>query len=281
MTSLSVQAAPSVVRDETLTVHGQTIFGRHITPATASNGPTIVFLHEALGSIGQWKTFPERMCESLGLRGYVFDRIGYGQSGPLPAERTPDYLREQGEEWLPAILKAANIAAPPILFGHSDGGSIALYFAAAHPTTAVISVAAHVILEDITVQGIRDFGQLWEAGEAGGNLLSRLSRYHGDKTEAVYRAWHDTWLKPEFAAFDMRPVLPRITCPTLAMQGEGDQYGTLQQITDILTGITQGAPQSLPQPAILPNCGHSPHLEQPAETILATERFLKDHRLVA
>lgn len=279
---MTVLSSPVTSHDQVITVHGHRLLGRHLTPQTVRpDSPTVVFLHEALGSIGQWKTFPQTLCATLGLRGYVFDRIGYGGSDPLPADRTPDYLREQGEDWLPACLNAAGITTPPILFGHSDGGSIALYFAARHPTAAVVSLAAHVILEQITVAGIRAFGTLWQAGSDGGDLPARLARYHGDKTEAVYRGWHDTWLKPEFASFDMRPCLPRITCPTLVIQGEGDQYGTLQQVEDIVAGIAQGTPTCPPVAALLPGCGHIPHLEQPDQTIAVTHDFLRRHHLAA
>jgi pimeloyl-ACP methyl ester carboxylesterase len=261
-----VSASP--YHDEWLYVRGARLAARHITPhgKTAPDRPTVVFLHEALGSIGQWKNFPEQLCNTLGLTGLVFDRIGYGGSDPMVAERTPDYLREQGEEWLPDVLHAAGITVPPIVFGHSDGGSIALYFANAHPTTAVITEAAHVIVEPITLQGIRDFGALWDSSP----IASKLARYHGDKTESVYRAWHDTWLKPEFAAFDMRACLPNITCPTLAIQGEDDQYGTPQQVHDIVSGIDKAPTTAL----FIPDCGHIPHLEAAQQVIDGTARFL-------
>lgn len=269
--------ASVVTEDMTLSVLGRRIAARRLTPPgtghgdDAARGPVIVFLHEALGSIGQWKDFPQRVCARTGLPGLVYDRLGYGGSDPLEAARTPDYLRAEGEEWLPAVLEAAGISAPPILFGHSDGGSIALYFAAAHPTATMITEAAHIFVEEITLQGIRDFGtQLWEAT----NVRDKLARYHGDKTEAVYRAWHDTWLRPEFAAFDMTDRLPFIACPSLILQGENDEYGSARQVTETVAGIQSGG-RGTADGRFLPACGHVPHLEQKDEVAGIAAGFIR------
>lgn len=262
-----MNAHPAVHLDDvTLTVKGRRIAARRVTPAEArADAPVIVFLHEALGSIGQWKDVPQRLCAATGLPGLVFDRLGYGGSDGLAAERTPDYLRAEGEEWLPATLEAAGIDAPPVLFGHSDGGSIALYYAAAHPTAAMVTEAAHIVVEDITLDGIRAFG--WEQFVA---VRDKLARYHGDKTEAVWRGWHDVWLRPEFRAFDMTDRLPRITCPSLIVQGEGDQYGTPEQVHGIVRGI--GAPA---EAWFIPDCGHVPHLEHKDTVVARTKAFLE------
>jgi pimeloyl-ACP methyl ester carboxylesterase len=275
---MSEETLPAItIHDEILLVKGHRLAIRHLTPEPFidSAGPTVVFLHEALGSISQWKRFPERLCAALGLKGLVFDRIGYGGSDRLPAARTPDYLREQGEDWLPAVLTAAGLDQPPVVFGHSDGGSIALYFAAVQPAAAVITEAAHVIIEPITQQGIRDFGTLWDTTD----IASKLARYHGDKTETVYRAWHDTWLQPDFAAFDMRPCLPSISAPALVIQGADDQYGSPEQVHDIVAGIRKGGKAPAPEAWFIPGCGHIPHLEAGDGVIAKTAIFLRQHQI--
>jgi pimeloyl-ACP methyl ester carboxylesterase len=257
---MSERSAPAALgtvarSDQRLVVKGQALAVRRLTPQRCRAEPVIVFLHDALGSIGQWKDFPDRLCALAQLRGLVFDRQGHGGSPPLTAPRTVDYLREQGEEWLPELLAAAGIECP-ILFGHSDGGSIALHYAAVAAPVALVAEAAHVFIEEITLQGIRDFGGRW----ASTDVAQRLARHHGDKTEAIYRAWHDTWLSGPFRDFDMTAVLGRITCPSLIIQGSDDPYGSPAQVEAIVRGI--GAPA---RPWILPGRGHAPHLEAKAE----------------
>jgi pimeloyl-ACP methyl ester carboxylesterase len=263
-------AALNVVRsDDRLAVKRHALAGRWLMPPRCRAPEVIVFLHEALGSIAQWKDFPDRLCAAAQLRGLVFDRLGHGQSPPATEPRTVDYLRAEGEEWLPALLAAAAIDRP-VLFGHSDGGSIALYYAAAAAATAaapaaLITEAAHVFVEEITLRGIRTFGESWEATA----LPQRLARYHGDKTEAVYRAWHDTWLTPPFHAFQMTDRLAHIRCPSLIMQGQDDEYGTPAQVEAIVRGIGAAA-----RPWLLPGCGHAPHLEQGPQVTREVARFL-------
>jgi pimeloyl-ACP methyl ester carboxylesterase len=246
-------ASPTTRLPVLLSVRGSTIAACWITPARVRGQAVIVFLHEALGSMTQWRDFPDGLCAALGLRGFLFDRVGHGQSGALPGPRTKDYLREQAEQWLPEILSLAAIDRP-VLFGHSDGGSIALFHAAARPTAALITEAAHVFVEDVTLRGIRELGRTW----VGTDLSQRLARHHGDKTEALFRAWHDTWLTPEFARLDMRAILPGIKSPALIMQGDGDQYGSEAQLRAIVAGA---------QAWIVPGCGHAPHLEQKQKVI--------------
>lgn len=260
---------PTMAEDAVLSVRGKRLAARWLTPEGASpHAPTVIFLHEALGSIGQWKGFPAALCAATGLRGLIYDRQGYGGSDPLEAERSPDYLRQEGEEWLPAVVEAAGLTTvPPVLFGHSDGGSIALFYAAAQPTAALITEAAHIYIEEITLEGIRAFGRRWGQSD----LPARLARYHGDKTETVFRAWHDTWQRPEFRAFSMVDVLPRIPCPALILQGEEDEYGSPAQVHDIVAGL--GPDRATPW--FLPGCGHIPHLEQGAAVVEGTAAFLK------
>lgn len=254
--------------DTQLVVRGQPLAARWLTPERCAHAGVIVFLHDALGSIEQWKDFPDRLCAATEMRGLVFDRVGHGRSPALPGPRTVDYLREQGEDWLPEVLAAAAIDEP-VLFGHSDGGSIALFYAAAaaHAPAALIAEAAHVFVEPITLQGLRAFGERW----ATTDVRQRLERHHGDKTLALYSAWHDTWLSTSFATFDMTGRLPHITCPSLILQGSDDPYGTLAQVDAIVRGI--GVPA---RAWLLPDTGHVPHLEHKDAVALHVAAFLAE-----
>ncbi|MGO1119365.1 alpha/beta fold hydrolase [Rhodovibrionaceae bacterium A322] len=231
-------------------------------------GPTLVFLHEGMGSIRQWKDYPERLVAATGLPGLVFDRCGYGGSDPLTLPRPLDYLRQEGEMALPALFSSVEVT-DPILVGHSDGGSIALYYAAACPdaTRAVITEAAHVFVEPETLAGIEEATGFWQHDW----FRKGLTKYHGDKAETVFRSWSDTWLTPAFSELDMVPNLPRITAPVLALQGQEDQYGTEKQVTAIVEGVAgRGVP------LMLPDCKHVPHLEASEATLAAMVSFLRD-----
>ncbi len=233
------------------------------------DGPTLVFLHEALGSIGQWKGFPEDLAAASGLPGLVYERQGHGRSSPLSLPRAGDYLRHEAEVVLPAVLAAAGIDRP-VLCGHSDGATIALMYAAAFPEQAAgcplacVVLAPHVMVEEVTLAGIRAADQDPRAPE----IRHRLARYHGDGAEDLWRAWTETWLRPGFAACEMRADLPRIACPVLAIQGEDDAYGSDDQITLIAAGAS-GPVETL----FLPACGHHPHLEQRPAVVEECHRF--------
>jgi len=220
------------------------------------DGPVLVFLHEALGCIEMWKGFPEELCRATGLPGLVFDRQGHGGSSPLPGPigpRSLDYLHIESHHRLPAVLEALDIERL-IPVGHSDGGTIALLFAAARPQAVdcLITEAAHVFVEPVTRQGIRQVVQTYETTE----LKERLAKYHGPKTEALFRAWCDTWLSEEFATWNIEAELAGVTSPILVMQGADDEFGTRRQV-DSIAAMTTG-PAS---PLLLSNCGHIPHLQ--------------------
>jgi pimeloyl-ACP methyl ester carboxylesterase len=226
--------------------------------------PTVVFLHEGLGSVAQWKDFPEQFCRAGGFRGLVYSRYGYGRSTPRPQdERWPvDFMHRQAWEDLPALLAELGVERP-WLFGHSDGGSIALLHAARFPVSGVVVAAPHIIVEQISVDSI---AQARTAYLEGG-LRERLARYHED-IDSAFWGWNDIWLDPAFRAWDIREHLPAITAPLLAVQGKDDEYGTLEQID----GIARLAPQT--RLLVLPDCGHSPHRDQPGRLIDEATRFM-------
>ncbi|GAB4358900.1 MAG: alpha/beta hydrolase [Kiloniellaceae bacterium] len=233
------------------------------------DGPALVFVHEVLGSIGQWKGVPEELAALTGLPTLVYERQGHGRSSPLSLPRASDYLDREAAVVLPAVLRAAGIARP-ILFGHSDGATIALKYAAAFPQTAVacIALAPHVMMEAMTLAGIRAA----DADPGAAEIRRRLARYHGDSTETLWRAWTETWLAPGFQGCEMRAALPRIACPTLVIQGEDDAYGSAAQVTEIAQRA--GGPV---ETLLLPGCGHQPHLEQRARVLAGVAAFLARH----
>lgn len=232
--------------------------------------PLLVFLHEGLGSVAMWKDFPQRLCQAVGLRGLVYSRPGYGGSSPRAADEhwQPDYMHRQATEVLPALLKALRVDQAPWLFGHSDGGSIALIHAASFPesTAGLVVAAPHILVEEFGLVSIRAAREAY----LGTDLRRKLGRYHAD-VDSAFWGWNDIWLAPAFKAFDIQALLPSITCPVLAVQGIDDEYGTLQQIR----AIAQRAPQT--RLLEIPDCGHSPHRDQPEVLVDAVSAFLAEH----
>lgn len=236
----------------------------HASPESEEIRPTWVFLHEALGSVGQWKSFPYELCRLTGCDGVVYDRVGNGKSTPLRKAWDLDFYRVEAEV-LSALLEALNIRRP-LLFGHSDGATIALKFAATFPdrVEGVVSEAAHVIIEDVTVQGISNARVQFHTTD----LPAKLSRYHGEKTDALFRSWADTWLDPALADWNMLDDLHAIRCPVLIIQGDRDDYGSRRQVDAIAENVS-GAVQIL----WLHGTGHSPHLQARPLVMAETEKW--------
>jgi pimeloyl-ACP methyl ester carboxylesterase len=232
--------------------------------------PWLVFLHEGLGCTAMWKDFPQRLCEATGCRGLLYDRLGYGLSDALQQTRETDYLHRYALDELPEILAGLLFGQAYILIGHSDGGSIALLHAAQRPPLlqAIVTEAAHVFVESVTLDGIRVADRAYADGK-----LKGLQKYHGDKTGQIFKAWSDTWLTPAFADWNIEADLPRIACPALVMQGIDDQYGTPAQVDAIVTGISEGNGKPAHK-AMLADCGHSPHQEQPQVVLNLMREFI-------
>jgi pimeloyl-ACP methyl ester carboxylesterase len=235
-----------------------------------ANAPLIVFLHEGLGSVSMWRDFPATLCETVGARGLVYSRPGYGLSTPRTANEKwgVEFMHVQAREVLPALLVALNVDTtknPPYLFGHSDGGSIALIHAASFPNSVagLIVAAPHTFVEKLSVDSIANTRDAYLTSE----LKSKLARHHRDPDSAFW-GWNDIWLDPAFLAWNINALLPRIDCPVLAIQGEDDEYGTMSQIDNIATALPATTMLKLA------SCGHSPHRDQPNAVIGAVRRFV-------
>jgi pimeloyl-ACP methyl ester carboxylesterase len=230
--------------------------------------PTIVFLHEGLGSVAMWKDFPAALCAAAGHAGLVFSRYGYGRSTPKPAAESwpPDFMHAQAFEVLPALLVHLGIEQP-WLFGHSDGGSIALLHASRFPVAGVIAVAPHLFVEAVSIASIEKAKAAFENGD----LRRGLAKYHDDP-DSAFHGWNDAWLSPAFGGWNIEAEVARIDAPILAVQGEDDPYGTMAQIRAIAR-LRPATTQLLE----LPDCGHSPHRDQPARLLEAARRFIGEH----
>jgi pimeloyl-ACP methyl ester carboxylesterase len=237
--------------------------------APASKHPVVVFLHEGLGSVALWKDFPERLCRAHGLTGLVFSRYGYGRSSPRPVDEplSPDFMEQQAWDVLPLLFSKLGLERP-WLFGHSDGASIALLHAARFSgrISGAVVMAPHVMVEPVSVESIAAA----RAAYLDGPLRERLARYHTD-VDSAFWGWNTVWLDPAFRTWDMRALLPQVTAPVLAIQGEGDEYGTLEQVHAI------GRLAARAEVLVLPDCGHSPYRDQPERVIEAAGAFILAH----
>ena len=224
----------------------------------------LVLLHEGLGSVGLWRTFPRELQERTARRVVAFSRFGHGRSEPPPAPRTPAFFREEALAVLPAVLQQLDVREP-ILVGHSDGASIALIYAGAHAPSGLVLLAPHVVVEDVTLAAIREARDRFEEG----GLRERLSRHHDDP-EVTFRGWCDVWLDPAFRSWTLEPDAQRVTCPVLLIQGSDDPYGTLDQL-DRIEARVRG-----PVRRLVVSGGHSPHLGAPGPVLSEIALFVQE-----
>jgi pimeloyl-ACP methyl ester carboxylesterase len=225
----------------------------------------VVMLHEGLGSVSMWRDFPQRLARMCDRRVIVYSRYGHGASEALRESRPAEFMHHEGEVVLPELLERVG-TGNPILLGHSDGGSIALLYAAKCPKaiTGLILEAPHVFVEEVTVKSIASLRESF----ASMNLNEKLARHH-DHPHEMFRAWTEIWLDPAFRQWNIEDRLPAVQCPVLLIQGEDDEYGTRAQID----AISQRVPKSTS--VMLANCGHSPHRDQPEAVLKAIAEFIE------
>jgi pimeloyl-ACP methyl ester carboxylesterase len=230
--------------------------------------PAIVLLHEGLGSISLWRDFPQRLSERTGRTVLAYSRYGYGRSEVLRERRMPDYMHHEGEVVLPELLAQLGIERP-VLFGHSDGASIALIYAGAYPgaVRALVLEAPHVFVEDVSVRSIAEA----KIAFATTDLPAKLARHHAD-AGTTFAGWNDIWLDPSFRNWNIEPYVSRLRCPVLLIQGDADEYGTTAQLDAIVTRTPNA------HTLLVPGAGHSPHRDAPGLVLDRVASFVESLR---
>lgn len=241
----------------------------YVALAGASDGPTVLFLHEGLGAVSTWRDFPARLCARLGLPGIVYSRAGYGASGPVPLPRPLTYMQDEARDVVPRLVDRLGLEEV-VLLGHSDGASIALAYAASEHgrarVRAVIVEAPHVFCEQISVRAIEDARQAYLHDD----LKARLAKHHAD-VDLAFWGWNHAWLDPGFRAWNIEACLPRIRAPALLVQCEDDPYGTLAQLDAIERG--SGGPT---RRLVFEEGGHAPHRAHADALIAAAAGFIAE-----
>ncbi|MDR2281761.1 MAG: alpha/beta hydrolase [Sphingobacterium sp.] len=228
--------------------------------------PTIVFLHDSLGCVTLWRDFPEQLAAVTNCNVLMYDRLGYGQSDPMPTSKRSNTYLESEADILSQLLQEQGLR-DVILFGHSDGASIALIAASKYPRgiKSVIVEAAHIFVEDITLRGICEAMEAYKTT----NLPERLAKYHGDKVDTIFKAWTETWTSNDYRDWNIEHLLSRITCPLLFIQGESDEYGTLSQVEKTVRQVGGRS-----EKYIIPGVGHTPHKEVPDLVSKVVSKFI-------
>jgi pimeloyl-ACP methyl ester carboxylesterase len=234
-----------------------------------AEAPTLVLLHEGLGSVALWRDVPARLAAATGWGVFAYSRFGYGYSDTASMPRPMTYMHHEAQAVLPEVLRSVGIEHA-VLIGHSDGGSIAAIYAGSGVSAGVqllglVTIAAHFFVEDINIASIREIRAEYEVG----TLRQRLARYHRD-VDIAFRGWNDAWLDPRFRDFDITGFLPHIRVPILALQGAVDPYGTDEQLR--IFEANAKAPIAV---RLISGTRHSPHLEAADETLAAITGFVE------
>lgn len=261
--------------NSSVVVQGRKLETRLI-PGARAGAPTIVMLHEGLGSISLWRDFPDKLAAATGSPVQLYSRHGYGQSDVLDAPQSVEYMHREALEVLPELLARLGIEHP-LLLGHSDGASIALIYAGTHAAVSsglrsglraglrgVVAMAPHVFVEDVSIKSIVGARTAFEATD----LPQKLARHHADSAKTFY-GWNDIWLHEDFRSWNIEEYLPAIRCPLMAIQGIDDEYGSMAQL-DAIAAQAGGRVELVKLAA----CRHSPHRDQPEATLQAVARFV-------
>jgi pimeloyl-ACP methyl ester carboxylesterase len=238
-----------IKKNTTISINQRSFSVQTIQPAAGQKFPFLVFLHHALGSIAQWKDFPEELAKMTELPAVLIERLGHGRSGEMDSAPGQDHFHKEAFEKLPLLLNELGIQRP-FLIGHSDGATIALLYASRFPVAGVIAEAPHIQVEEQTLEGIRQ--SLRKKGE----LSSRMEKYHGKKAERLISAWSEMWLAPSFREWNIERELKQISAPVMVVQGTDDPYGSMSHLEGILRALRRRSCAF-----IVPGCGHFPHAE--------------------
>lgn len=234
------------------------IFVRSWAPvggASASHPESpIVLFHDSLGCVELWRDFPAELSVATGRRVFAYDRLGFGKSALRTGRLEAGFVRAEAESVFPVLREQLGFERFAVL-GHSVGGGMATHCAVKFVSAcdALITIAAQAFVEDKTLAGITAAQELFQQQEP----FERLRRYHGEKTRWVLEAWIKTWLSPEFSHWSLEDVLPQVKCPTLAIHGGEDEYGS--NVHPRMIARLTGGPAQL---EIMPGVRHVPHREQ-------------------
>jgi pimeloyl-ACP methyl ester carboxylesterase len=230
-----------------------------------SDAPTLILLHEGLGSAGMWGDFPDKLAAVTGCGVFAWSRVGYGNSSPAKLPLTLDFMHVEAERILPRLLDAIGFQQG-LLIGHSDGASIAAIYGGSvqdHRVRGLVLMAPHFIVEDVTINSIREIRHAFDTTD----VRQRFQRWHAD-ADATVRGWTDVWMKNNFKSWDISGALAYIRVPILIIQGEHDHYGTGQQIE-----IAQEECYCPVEVLLIPGIQHVPHREAPEVTLAAIKEF--------
>jgi pimeloyl-ACP methyl ester carboxylesterase len=263
----------ALVDQDFLDLDGMRLEYRMIGPRP-DDAPTIVMLHEGLGCVGLWNTFPDKLQAATGAGVFVYSRAGYGQSSPVPLPRPLTFMHDEAKLVLPRLLERIGFRRG-LLLGHSDGASIATIYAGSaqdHRVRGLILIAPHFFTEGMGIAAIARAKEAYETTD----LRTKLARWHVDVDDA-FRGWNDAWLDPDFRQWDITTELAYIRVPILIVQGANDQYGTVKQI--------EAAERECYCPvevSLMPDVAHAPHREAPDALLKITSEFanrlLRDHQ---
>ncbi|MFL4469835.1 alpha/beta fold hydrolase [Tateyamaria armeniaca] len=222
-----------------------------------SEAPTIVLLHEGLGSVGLWRTWPALLAEQTGMGVLAYSRAGYGRSTPDTLPRPLDYMEREARDVLGPLLDALEVQSC-VLLGHSDGATIAGIYAGSVSDMRVrglILLAPHFFAEAKGIEAIHAAGRAY----ADGDLRDKLARHH-DTPDVAFHGWHDAWIDPGFANWNVADAIDHWRVPSLTIQGTADPYGTFAQVHEVEERTYAPA-----EVLVLDGCGHAPHQEREAE----------------
>lgn len=254
-------------QDHHITASGGRLFAREWRPAAAETTVPLVLLHDSLGCVDLWRTFPADLAQATGRRVVAYDRLGFGRSDPHPHHLALDFIATEVATDTATVLAALGID-DVVLCGHSVGGGMALCGAVALGSRcrAVVTQAAQTFAEDVTLTGVHTAKRIFTPGTP---FFDRLQGYHGDKAAWVVSAWTESWLAPAFADWSLEGTLGKISCPVLALHGDKDEYGTRAH-PDLIARAVKGPVEI----ELMTRCGHVPYREYPEQVVARIAAFL-------